>query len=429
VDAPLGDRLSRFWAAYGDRTAYLPMVIVDSGHRMVTGDQGDFKAAFQVVVNPELTRPPQAEIEAYTRQVGTRMRVYARWHNTSGTTLSAWANQAALHALVYEDAHVGVTGRIVRAAPWVELNSPLAPDGVLTATLDTDFLTGVNWYALHTVVAADYRPGPGPAFDMLQAAVARPVGLTVTPATVPVGIDSGHPADRTVPVALSGPYNLRWTAVPDVPWLVPSPSGAAIATQPAVTVTAGGLLPGSQEGHITFSADSQDGMAFTRFLTVTTVLGARRLRAPAPPVEPSSPIALPIVMSALGDEHTVSFSLGFDPVVLGAPSVVSSIADPAATIVVDDSEAAAGRLGITLALPAGETFPAGEDPLAVVTFGTLGEAPTGSTQVTFSDQPVARSIRDGFGSQLSVAVEDATLIVPDIAAARAVRRHLQRPPG
>lgn len=426
MDAPIGNRFSRFQAAFTGGPAYLPVVIVDSGHRISTGDVGVFATVYGRLVDAELIRPPQAEIEAYARQVGTRMRVYARLHNTSGTTLSAATNQAALHALVYEDARVGVTGRIMRAAPWLDLASPLAPDGVTGATLNTDALSGVAWNALHTVVVADYTPVSGGAFDMLQGAVARPAGLTVEPSALRVGVDSGHLADRTVPATLAGPYNLSWTAAPDVPWLVVTPDEAGIATQPTVTVAAGALAPGSQEGHVTFSATSEDGMAFTQFLTVTAVLAPRRLRAVAAPVTPGSPIALPIVMSALGDEREVSFSLAFDPVVLSAPSVAPGGGASAAVLTVDDSDASSGRLGITLALPAGQAFPEGDDQLAVVTFAAAATVPRPSTAVVFSDQPVPVSISDGFGGPLTATVEGVSLDFPEASVVRVVRRRLPR---
>ncbi len=402
--------------------------MVDSGHQIMTAEQGNFEAAYRFLVNVELTRPPKAQIEAYARQIGTKVRVYARLHNTSGITLSAVMNHAALNALVYEDARVGLTGRIMRAAPWVDITSPLAPDGTVTATIDTVYLQGVVWGALHTVVVADYQPTAGGAFDMLQAAVARPAGLTVTPSAVPVGVDSGHPADRSVPVALSGPYTLNWSAAADVPWIVLTPGSAAIATQPELTVDAGALATGSQEGHVTFSATSQDGMAFTRFLTVTAVLGPRRLRAVAPPVEPGSPVAVPVVLSALGDEHRVSFSLAFDPAVVSSPVVEPGAAAASATLEVDDSGAAGGRIGVTVSLPADETFPEGDDQLVVVTFATAPVVTAPSTTVSFADQPLARSIRDGFGRELTASIEDATLVYPQPSTVRAVRRHLQRTP-
>ncbi len=426
MDAPIGNRENRFWTAYGPGTAYLPLIMVDSGHQIMTAEQGDFKAAYRFLVNVELTRPPKAEIEAYARQIGTKVRVYARLHNTSGVTLSAVMNHAALNALVYEDASVGLTGRIIRAAPWVDITSPLAPDGTLTATIDTVYLQGVAWGALHTVVVADYQPTAGGAFDMLQAAVARPAGLTVTPSAIPVGVDSGHLADRSMPVTLSGPFTLSWSAVADVPWLVPSPDSAAIATQPEVTVYAGALASGAQEGHVTVSATRQDGLAFTRFLTVTAVLGPRRLRAVAPPVELGASIAVPIVLSALGDEHRVSFSLAFDPAIVGSPVVEPGAASATAALEVDDSGAAAGRIGVTVTLPQGETFPEGDYQLVLVTFAGAPVVAASSTVVSFADQPVARSIRDGFESELTASTEDAVLVFPQASTVRAVRRHLRR---
>ena len=416
--------MSRFWAVFTG--AYLPLVIVDSGHQLLTGNQPNFTTAFQNLVDPELLRPPGAEIEAYARQVGTQMRVYARIHNTSATTLSASANMAALHALVYEDAHVGVTGRIMRAAPWLDITSPLAPNGVLTATLESPALSGVNWTALHTVVLADYVPGPGAAYDMLQAAMALPAGFSVDPAALTMGIDAATGQDRSVSIRLAGPYVLSWTAATDAAWLAVAPGGGTIADQPSVTVRASGLAPGSQEGHVTLSAISEDGMAFTQFVSITAFLGPRVVRAVTAPVTPGSPISLPVVMSALGDEHEVRFSLAFDPVVLSTPTVTLGSGAAAATLTVDDSDAANGRLGIAVALPAGLAFPQGDAQLVVVTFETPSTVPRPTATLALTDQPVVRSIMDASGSLLSATFEDATLVFPEASVVRTVRHHLRR---
>jgi len=429
VDVPVGDRYSRFQAAYGTGVAYLPLVIVDSGHQLMTGDRPDFRPVFQRMVELELVRPPSAEIEAYARTLGTKVRVYARLHNTSGVTLSAGANKAELHALVYEDARVGVTGRITRAAPWAAIAIPVPPDGTLTATLDTIGLSGVNFNALHTVVAADYVPGPGSTYDMLQAAVAQPAGLTVDPPSFPVGIDSGHPAGRSVAVSLAGPYNLTWTAAPDVPWLSVSPDGGAIAVAPTVTVSANGLVAGSQEGHVTLSATSTDGMAFTQFVAVKAVLGPRVFRAVAPPVSPGSPAAVPIVLSALGDEHAVAFSLAFDAAMVRDPAVALGSAAQDATLAVDTTQSASGHVGVTVTLPAGRSFPHGDCEIAVVTFATAAVVPRQAAAVVFCDQPVERDIADAFGNGLTAELRDATLAFPEGSVMRVPRRHVTRPAG
>jgi hypothetical protein len=173
VDFSKGKRQDRWWAAYtGSSTVYLPLVMVDSGHQISNGSQSDFRAAYRKLVDAELARPPQAELEAYSRQVGARMRIYARLKNIAGTTLSSAGNGATLHALVWEDKRIGVTSRFVRAAPSTAISREVAPEGEYTATLETPDLAGVSWSSIHAVVLADYRPGGGTAYDMLQGAVA-----------------------------------------------------------------------------------------------------------------------------------------------------------------------------------------------------------------------------------------------------------------
>ncbi len=425
VDAPIGNRISRFWAAFTGTTAYLPLVIVDSGHQMLTGSQADFKSAFAALVEPELARPPAAAIEAYARRVGSAMRVYATVRNASGATLSASANHAALHALVYEDKKVGVTSHFIRAAPWLDVATPLADGATLSATIDTAALSGVNWGALHTVVVADWTPAPGSVYDMLQAAVARPAALAAAPAAVTLGVDAGDPADRSAAIALAGPYNLRWTATADAPWLAVTPAEGAIAAAPAVVASASRLVPGRQEGHVTFSAVSDDGMAFTEFVTVTAVLGPRAVEARAPAVTPGAPLAVPVVMAALGDERTVAFSVAFDPAFLAAPTVAPGSASAAATVTVDAARASSGRLGVTVTLPAGQALPQGEAELAVVTFAAASRVPRAATVVTFGDEPVPRAIADPFGSPLSAEFAGAVLAFPEGSVAHVPRRHLR----
>ena len=427
VDAPIGNRIVKFWTGFEQETAYLPLVMIDSGHKIIDGDFENFGTVYRALVRPELARRPQAQIDAYVRQVGSKLRVYAVLTNGSDVALSASANQAEITALVYEDKAVGVTGRIIRAAPWLDLQAPLAPGTSTTATIDTGSLAGVNWGALHTVVVADAQPGPGPAFDMLQAAVARPAGLTATPAAIPVGVDSAAFADRSVPLTLAGPHNLAWTATADVPWLAATPNAGPIATQPTLTVEAAHLPAGLQEGHVTFSATSTDGMAFTDTVTVSAVVGPRRVRATAPSAVAGAALAVPVVMTALGDEREVSFSLAFDPALVSAPSVAAGAGAGAAALAVDASEVASGRVGISLALPGGQTFPLGDDELAVVTFATPPAAAGSFAAIAFAGGPVPIAVTDGFGTALTAAFEDAAIVFPAQGGVHPVRRRVARP--
>ena len=170
VDHPVGNRIGRWWAAYsGSGPVYLPLVMADSGHQMSNGPVS-FYNVYKGMVDAELTRSSQAYIDTSCWRVGNRVRIVGQMTNLSGVTLSSSGNGATLHAIVYEDAHVGVTDRYVCAAPSTAIASGLVNGGTMTFILETTDLTGVNWDKLHTVVLADYRPvGSSGPYDMLQA--------------------------------------------------------------------------------------------------------------------------------------------------------------------------------------------------------------------------------------------------------------------
>ncbi len=428
MDAPLGNRRDRWFASYtGPSTIYLPLVMVDGGHQMSNGDLADFAGTYRRLIDAERPRPPLATIEAYTRRVDGRVRAYVRLHNLSGATLDSATNHAALSALVWEDKRVGDTGRIVRGAPFLNV-APAVPDGgELTATVDTPDLAGVGWDALHTVVVADWAPGPGPAFDMLQAAVAEPAGFVPDPATLEATVDTGHPANRTAEVAFRGPYVLRWTGASDAAWLLVAPAGGDIATPAAVTVAAGALANGSQVGHVTFSATSQDGMAFTAFLTVDAFAGARRLRVGDATATAGGGLAVPIEMTTLGDEHAVRFSVRVDPEVLSAPTAALGNGAGAASLTTDESEIASGRIGINVVLPDGATLPRGESDLVVVSFAAAGAAAGRTTSVALGDEPTLRGVVDTAGAPLTAAFADGSVTVPGTRTVGPPRRRIRRP--
>ena len=167
VDDPPGDRISRWWAAWGSGgSVYLPLIQVDSGHQISNG-YVSFYTRYRAMVEAALQRPPLARLEVDRERVGDAFRFQVTLTNLSDATLGT-ANGAALHAIVYEETRVADTGRWVRAAAARPITS-LAPGESRSYTLEVP-LTGVNWDRLHSVVLADYRPdGAGGPFDMLQA--------------------------------------------------------------------------------------------------------------------------------------------------------------------------------------------------------------------------------------------------------------------
>ena len=249
---PLGNRIGRWWAAYGGGGVVgVPLVMVDSGHQFSNG-YVDFYATYQAMVDAELARPALAEITAYSERVGDTLHFEVELTNLSGVSLSS-SNGATVHAIVYEDAHEGVTDRIVRAAVSTAINPALAHGDSMTFTLETA-LSGVDWDKIHPLVLADYRPGGTGAYDMLQAALAITQTFSVQPDSLTFLVDPTDSLPPTASVYIDGPGDLSWTAVADTAWLMVSPSGGSIAVQPAVVVITSALSSGWQQGLVTFTA-------------------------------------------------------------------------------------------------------------------------------------------------------------------------------
>jgi hypothetical protein len=166
-------RKGRFWAAYGGSSAGFPMIIADSGHQVQSGAVPYYNT-YKALVDQESLRSPQATVSATWQRTGNKVQIVIQIKNQSGVSLSFALNKAAVHALVYEDAKVGVTSRYVRSAVSQNITTSLAPGAVADFTLETSELSGVNWDKLHYLALVDYQPVSGSAYDLLQAAVATP---------------------------------------------------------------------------------------------------------------------------------------------------------------------------------------------------------------------------------------------------------------
>jgi hypothetical protein len=178
VDSAPSNRSSRWWAAYTEGgSVYLPLVMLDSGIQISNGPV-DFYNVYKPMVDAALARPAQAAITSYILRCGNKLRFFMRLTNHSGVSLLNSTNNAAVHAIVWEDTHVADTNRYVRASVSANITSVLADGTSATFVLETPELTGVDWDKLHAAALADYRPAGliGP-YDMLQAAAAPRAGI------------------------------------------------------------------------------------------------------------------------------------------------------------------------------------------------------------------------------------------------------------
>jgi len=105
-------------------------------------------------------------------------------------------------------------------------------------------------------------------------------------------------------------------------------------------------------------------------------------------------VSAPIELVSQGRENAIGFSLTFDQNILTNPQVTLGVDAAAAVLNTNVSQAAQGRLGILLALPAGQSFSAGTRQLVTVTFTLAPNTTAFSATIGFGDQPITREIAD-----------------------------------
>jgi hypothetical protein len=124
---------------------------------------------------------------------------------------------------------------------------------------------------------------------------------------------------------------------------------------------------------------------------------------------PGSTVGVPLELIAQGNENALRFSLNFDPAVLSNPQAKLGRDASAATLTTDSSQAGAGRFGIALAWPAGQTVAACEREIVVVSFTVNANTKANSTRIEFGDQPIVREVMDIGANALSAVWAGGTL--------------------
>jgi uncharacterized protein (TIGR03437 family) len=117
------------------------------------------------------------------------------------------------------------------------------------------------------------------------------------------------------------------------------------------------------------------------------------IRAANAAVAPGQSLSIAIELVAQGDENALAFTLNFNPGVLSYQSASLGSAATGANFIVNPNFAANGRIGVALALPAEQRFPAGLRQVVTATFSVASNA-TGTTMVGFGDDPTRREVAD-----------------------------------
>lgn len=116
---------------------------------------------------------------------------------------------------------------------------------------------------------------------------------------------------------------------------------------------------------------------------------SRQLRVIGGNTVPGQAVQAVVELVAQGDENSLGFSLNFDPAILSNPQAALN-ADAAGAFLTLNT-ASSERLGVLLALPAGQSFAAGARSLLTLTFNTAPTIAYG-TPLTFGDVPIAKEI-------------------------------------
>lgn len=267
------------------------------------------------------------------------------------------------------------TFTIIAGAPPPNLT--LAPGGVISGTPAQSGSFPI------TVKATDQNGCMG-AKDYTLMIGACP-NITLTPGTLPAG-------------TVGAPYNQPITATGGAPPYTFMISGAALPE--GLTLSSGGTISGAPTtaGTFSFTVKAKDAnncegsQGYT--LTVNPPVAGRIIRALAARGAPGAAVGAPIELASQGDENALGFSLNFDVAILSNPQAALGGGAGGASLNVNNSQIAQGRLGLAIALPSGQAFAAGARQVVVVTFTIASPVSVASTPITFGDQPIVREVVD-----------------------------------
>jgi len=122
-------------------------------------------------------------------------------------------------------------------------------------------------------------------------------------------------------------------------------------------------------------------------------------------------LTVPIELVSLGNENAVGFSMSFNQTILTNAQVSTSGLPTGAQANINTAQISQGRIGIAIALPAGQKFTAGIVQLASVTFVMAANAVNGATAITFGDQPVTREVSNELAQPQSVTFTPSAVLV------------------
>src|SRR5690606_34544588 len=152
----------------------------------------------------------------------------------------------------------------------------------------------------------------------------------------------------------------------------------------------------AQSGEYRVLVSNGAGAVLSQPATLTVTTQMRQLILGAVAGSPNTSVTVPVGLRAQGDENEILFSAGYDNGKLKFSSLTPGANATGASIRIDVNQLEAGRFGVHLSLPEGQSFRAGQQELVLLEFEIVDREP-GSAALMFLDAPIAREIRSVSG--------------------------------
>lgn len=124
-------------------------------------------------------------------------------------------------------------------------------------------------------------------------------------------------------------------------------------------------------------------------------------------------MTVPVELVAMGTENALGFTLAFDPGKLSSPVAVLGTDATSALLLTNPSQVGSGRLGVGMALPAGQKFTAGAKQILLVTFNITSASLGTMTPIGFASSPVQLEIADPMGNLIDQRIFTGATVTID----------------